>query len=146
MIVENGISIKPTYMSKTVYSLEQIMLLKANFRYVKDCSPKYITFTDECKIEALKLDAEWWYFRDIFRHLGFPEFFTSSITCKQTIANWRHNFKTKWLPGMIGTKKWRKKIERIDVSKMSKDEYIAYLEAKTAYLEELNRRIRGHDP
>jgi hypothetical protein len=58
MIVENGISIKSTYMTKAVYSLEQIMLLKTNFRYVKGCSPKYITFTDECKIEALKLDSE----------------------------------------------------------------------------------------
>jgi beta-lactam-binding protein with PASTA domain len=42
---------------------------------------------------------------------------------------------------MINVQKGRKKKEIIDVSQMSKDEYIAYLEAKTAYLEELNRRL-----
>lgn len=29
---------------------------------------------------------------------------------------------------------------------MTKDEYIAYLEAKTAYLEEIQKKIYGHDP
>lgn len=42
---------------------------------------------------------------------------------------------------MIDVHKGRKKKEMIDVSLMSKDEYIAYLEAKAAYLEELNRKI-----
>jgi hypothetical protein len=44
-------------MSKNEYDKEQIGLLKTN-KYVKDCSPKYITFTDELKIEALKLDGK----------------------------------------------------------------------------------------
>jgi hypothetical protein len=50
--------LNPTHMSKSDYSPEQIMLLKANLQYIKDCSSKYITFTDECKIEALKLDEK----------------------------------------------------------------------------------------
>ena len=41
-------------MSNKEYNKEQIELLKTN-KYVKDCTAKYITFTDEIKIEALKL-------------------------------------------------------------------------------------------
>ena len=32
-------------------------LLKSN-PYVKNCSPKYITFSDDCKMEALRLDGQ----------------------------------------------------------------------------------------
>ena len=32
-------------------------LLKMN-QYVQDCSQKYITFTDTCKIDTLKLDEK----------------------------------------------------------------------------------------
>jgi len=39
------------------------------------------------------------------------------------------------------SKRGRKKKERVDISLMNKDEYIAYLEAKTAYLEELQKRM-----
>jgi hypothetical protein len=35
------------------YNNEQIRELKGN-RYVKDCTEKYITFTDEFKIKVLK--------------------------------------------------------------------------------------------
>ena len=42
-------------MSKKEYNKEQIELLKTN-KYVNDCTSKYITFTDEFKIEALNLD------------------------------------------------------------------------------------------
>jgi hypothetical protein len=41
---------------------------------------------------------------------------------------------------LIKTKKWRKKLEKIDISKMTKDEYIRYLETKTSYLEELHNQ------
>jgi hypothetical protein len=34
----------------------------------------------------------------------------------------------------------------MDMSKLTKDEYIQYLEAKTAYLEELHERIYGKYP
>lgn len=81
-------------MTKILYTPEQIGILKEN-KYIKDCSPKYITFTDQCKIEALELDKDGWYFRDIFRHLGFPEFFVDSIISKQTIKNWRHALRIK---------------------------------------------------
>jgi len=44
-------------MSKREYTKEQIEELLKN-PYVKDCSTKYITFTDDFKVKALGLDAE----------------------------------------------------------------------------------------
>ena len=44
-------------MKKTIYTPEQIEVLKSN-QYVKECTSKYISFTDECKINALKLDDQ----------------------------------------------------------------------------------------
>jgi len=45
---------KRNCMSKKLYTQEEIGILKTN-KYVKNCSKKYITFTDEIKIKALKL-------------------------------------------------------------------------------------------
>lgn len=47
---------------------------------------------------------------------------------------------------MIGQIKGRKPKEMTNISEMTKDEYIVYLETKTAYLEALAKRIQQHDP
>lgn len=86
------------------------------------------------------------YFRDIFRYFWFPDFIINSEVPRNVIKEWRRKIKTKWLSWLIGTKKWRKKWERIDISKMNKDEYIKYLETKTAYLEELHKTKYWHYP
>lgn len=49
-------------MSKKEYTKEQVKELLNN-PSVKDCSIKYITFTDDFKVKALELDAEWIYHR-----------------------------------------------------------------------------------
>lgn len=139
-------------MTNILYTEEQILLLREN-PYVKNCSQRHCVYTDQCKIEALKLDEQWWYFRDIFRYLGFPDFYVTSKAPKQIIKNWRHALRTRWLSNMLQSRRgrktegsqWRKKEEK-DISLMNKDEYIAYLETKTAYLEEIQRMIHWHDP
>lgn len=130
-------------MSKNIYTHEQIQILQSN-QYVKSCTEKCITFTDDCKIRALKLDNEHWYYKDIFRYFWFPEFFIDSEAPLRTIKNWRHALKTKWLVNMVDQKRGRKK--KIDTSKFTKDEYIQYLEARAEYLEELHRRTAWRYP
>ena len=132
-------------MSKIEYTEEQIKELLNN-PYIKDCSSKYITFTDEFKIKALELDSNWVYHRKIFEDFWFPEYIFNSNIVPQSLWNWRYKLKNKWLSWLIKTKKWRKKKEKIDISKMTKEEYIEYLEAKTAYLEELHKTAYWYYP
>lgn len=132
-------------MSKKDYNKEQIDLLKAN-KYVKDCTSKYITFIDELKTEALKLDNKWVYFRDIFRHFWFPDFIVDSDVPKQILKNWRYNMRKKWLLWLVSTKKWRKKWEEINISKMTQEEKIIFLETENAYLKELYKTTYWHYP
>jgi Fe-S-cluster formation regulator IscX/YfhJ len=44
-------------MSGIKYREDQIKELLNN-KYVKDCTPKYITFTDEFKVKVLELDTQ----------------------------------------------------------------------------------------
>jgi len=132
-------------MSNKEYSKEQIELLKTN-KHVKNCSSKYITFTNELRLEALKMDKEWVYFRDIFKYFSFPDFIVNSEVPKQLLKSWRRKMKAKWLPWLINTKKWRKKKEKIDISKMTQEEKIEYLETENAYLKELHKSIYWHYP
>ncbi len=131
-------------MSKQEYTQEQIQLLLDNPN-VKACSSKYITFTDAFKVKALELGKVGFYPKKIFEETWFPEFVVNSQTPKQSLTNWRSKMKHKGLPWLINTQKWRKKKE-VDKSKMTKDEYIRYLETKTAYLEELNKKVSGYFP
>lgn len=118
------------------YSNEQIEELLNN-KYVKDCTSKYITFTDKFKTEVLALDNKWIYHREIFKSFWFPEYIVKSNVVERSLWNWRHKFKNKWLYGLIDTKKWRKKNENIDFTKMLPEEKIKYLETENAFLKEM---------
>ena len=132
-------------MTKIPYTQEQIQTLRSN-QYVKSCTEKYITFTDDCRITALKLDDKKWYHKDIFRYFWFPDFIIDSEIPRHSLKDWRKRVRNKWAAGIIESKKGRKKKEKIDISQMTKDEYIQYLEAKTAYLEEIQKKIYGEYP
>jgi len=132
-------------MSKKLYTQEEIGILKTN-KYVKNCSKKYITFTDEIKIKALKLYDKWIFPRDIFRNLWFPEFIINSEVPRNAIKDWRRRIKNKWLLWLVNTKKWRIKKEKVDISKMTQEEKIIFLETENAYLKELHKVAYWHYP
>lgn len=125
-------------MAKQKYSKGQIKELLNNPN-VKNCTPKYITFNDDFKLLALDLDKKWILHRDIFKKCWFPEYIINSNIPAKSLKNWRYKAKHKWIESFQNTKKWRKKKEKINISKMNKDEYIEYLEAKLALTEELKR-------
>ncbi len=123
-------------MSKQEYNKVQIKELLNNSN-VKKCSSKYITFNDDFKLLALDLDKKWMIHRDIFRKYWFPEYIINSKIPEKSLKNWRYNAKHKWIESLQNTKKWRKKKENFDISKMTKDEELEYLRTKVAVLEEL---------
>ena len=132
-------------MSNREYTREQILELLSN-ENVKDCSSKYITFTDAFKVKALELDNKWIYHRKIFEDSGFPEYIYHSKTPKISLGNWRHKLKNKWLSWLVQTKKWRKKKQKIDIAKMTLEEQNEYLRTENAYLKELHKTVYWHYP
>jgi len=122
-------------MTKIKYNEEQIKELKNN-PYVKNCTTKSLIFTKDCKLKALELDKKWIFYKEIFKELWFPKYIINSKIPKNSIFRWRRNISFKW---KIEETKWRKKKEYIDTTKMTKNEYIEYLEAKLALMEELER-------
>jgi len=131
---------KLNIMSKQEYNNDQIEELWNNSN-IKKCSKKYITFTDEFKLEALKLDKQWIIHREIFRKFWFPEYIIKSTIPEKSLKNWRYKAKHKWIESLQNTKKWRKKKEIYDVSKMTKDEELEYLRTKVTILEELKKLV-----
>lgn len=132
-------------MSKIIYSQSQIKELENN-KYVEKCTTKQIRFTNEFKIEVLKLSDKWFFYREIFEALWFPEYVVKSQVPERSYTRWKNIKKTKWLVWLIGTKKWRPTKEKVDISKMSKDEKLEYLEAEVAYLKELHKTAYWHYP
>lgn len=128
-------------MSSKRYSQDQIEELLAN-KYVKWCSEKYITFTDEFKLLCIQQDNLWVYHREIFKMCGFPEYIVESWVPAMCLKRWRALVKKSWEQWLTWNKKWRPKIERIDPSKMTKDEYIEYLEAQVASMSEVQRFLK----
>ncbi len=118
------------------YSKKQVEELLKN-KYVKDCTQKYISFTDEFKIKVLELDNKWIYHRKIFKELWFPEYICISDVVNRTLRNLRHNVKTKWKDFLLESKKWRKKVENVDINKMTLLEQNEYLKTENAVLKEI---------
>ena len=129
-------------MAKVKYTEEQIKELENN-KYVKRCTNKNITFTKEFKLELIKQTKNWIFYKDIFKNFWFPEYVINSEIPRNSLNRWKRNISRKWL---IEENKWRKKKEIIDVLKMTKDEYIEYLEAKLAIIEELKKIDRWEYP
>ncbi len=129
-------------MAEIKYSNKQRSELLKN-KYVRNCTNKNITFTKECKIEALKLEKQWIFRKDIFQELWFPEYVYNSKIPTKSIDRWKRNINRKWI---IEESKWRKKKEKFDISKMSKDEELEYLRAENAYLKELKKLVEWNYP
>lgn len=129
-------------MAEIIYKSEQIDELKWN-KYVKNCTEKYITFTDDFKLKCLDLDNQWIYWKDIFEKYWFPEHILNSKIPWESIRRWRFKYK-KWK--LVWNTKWRKKKERFDKSKMTKDEYIEYLETENTVIKELKKMLDWNYP
>jgi len=128
-------------MTKIKYTKEQIKELKSNLA-VKNATSKHIIFTKEFKLQAVKLAEKYITAKEIFKQFWFPEYVINSDVPKSSLARWKRLSK-KWI---IEEKKWRKKKEYIDTTKMTKDEYIEYLEAKLAIAEELKKLDKWEYP
>ncbi len=129
-------------MTKIKYTKEQIKEIKANIN-VKNCTEKHIIFTKGFKIQADKLAKEYISSKEIFSQFWFPKYVINSDTPKNSISRWKRNINIKWI---IEENKGQKKKEYIDISKMNKDEYIEYLEAKLAIVEELKKLDKWNYP
>lgn len=133
-------------MSKKQYTTEEVKLLNQNI-YVKNCTPKYITFEDKFKIEALRISNNWAiYCKDVYKYFWFPDFIINSNVPKETLKTWRFKLKNKWLQSFINTKKWRKQKDINWLSEFDKDQELEYLRAKVAYLEKIQDLIKSWLP
>lgn len=121
-------------MAQIKYNESQRDELKSN-KYVKNCTEKHVVFKKDFKFEAIKLHKIM-IPKEIFKKFWFPEYIINSEIPKNSIARWEKNINEKWV---IEENKWRKIKEYFDISKMNKDEYIEYLEAKLALVEELKK-------
>jgi hypothetical protein len=128
-------------MTKQIYTDTQIEELLKN-KYVEKCSKKYITFSKDCKIEVLRLSKEQIFYRDIFKILWFPEYIVNWKVPERSYNRWRRNL-TVW---KIESVKWRKKKNKVDISKMTLEEQNEYLKTEVVFLSELHKQIYGHYP
>lgn len=132
-------------MSKITYTQSQINEIETN-KYVEKCTTKQIRFTNEFKIELLKLADKWIFYREIFKILWFPEYVVNSKVPWISYTRWKNIKKSKWLIWLIWAKKWRPTKEKIDISKMSLEEQNEYFKTKVAYLEELHKTAYWNYP
>ena len=75
-------------MSKLEYSAVQIKEIESN-KYVEKCTSKQIRFTNECKIEVLKLADKWMFHREVFHKLWFPDYVVFSKVPWTSYTRWK---------------------------------------------------------
>ena len=132
-------------MTKITYTEYQRQELELN-QYVERCTLKQIRFTNECKIEVLKLAEQWFFYRDIFKSFDFPEYVVNSKVPERSYTRWKNIKKRFGLIWLIWAKKGRPVKEKIDINKMSSEEKIKYLETENAYLKQLHKTAYWHYP
>lgn len=132
-------------MTKINYTESQIKEIEAN-KYVEKCTTKQIRFTNEFKVELMKLSDKWLFYREIFDILWFPEYVTKSKVPERTYTRYKNIKKTNWLIWLIWTKKWRPTKEKIDITKMTLEEQNEYFKTENAYLKELHKTAYWHYP
>jgi len=132
-------------MTKINYTESQIKEIESN-KYVERCTTKQIRFTNEFKVELLKLADKWLFYREIFDILWFPEYITKSHVPERTYTRYKNIKKSNWLIWLIWTKKWRPTKEKVDITKMNLKEQNNYLQAEVAYLKELHKTAYWHYP
>jgi len=132
-------------MTKIIYTETQIREIESN-KYVDKCTTKQIRFTNEFKVELIKLSDRWLFYREIFDKLWFPEYITKSKIPERTYTRYKKIKKKNWLIWLIWNTKWRPKKEKIDITKMNLNEQNEYLKTKVAYLEEIHKTAYWHYP
>jgi len=132
-------------MTKIIYTESQIKEIQVN-KYVEKCRTKQIRFTNECKVEVLKMADKWLFYREIFDILWFPEYVIFSKVPGISYTRWKNIRNKNGLIWLIWTKKWRPIKEKTDISKMTLKEQNEYFKTKVAYLEELHKTAYWHYP
>lgn len=132
-------------MTHIIYTESERQEIEQN-QYVEKCTLKQIRFTNEFKIEVLKMVDTWIFYREVFRMLWFPEYVVRSKVPERSYTRWKNIKQKSGLVWLIWAKKWRPVKEKKDILKMNRDEKIEYLEAENAYLKELHKIAYWHYP
>lgn len=129
-------------MSKRIFTMEEQEVLRNNPNVVS-CSEKSITFIPAFKQQAVRKHKEGMTPQSIFAIAGVPVSLIGNRTPNSLLKRWIA-IEQKWGIDALLTdgrgkhgKMGRRRKERVDKSKMTKDERIAYLEAENDFLAQL---------
>jgi hypothetical protein len=95
---------------------------------------------------CIEQDELWIYHKDIFRSCSFPDYIVDWNIPKRSLWRWRRQIRQGWEEALVWKKKGRPKVEKIDLSKMSKDEIITYYKTENTFLRELHKQKYWHYP
>lgn len=125
----------------TKYNKIQIEELSNN-PYVLKCGKTWITFSKECKLEAVKLWNNWISTKRIFKDFWFPEYVVDDIIPKNSVCRWNKQYLLHWEDAFWKLSKRWKKLgfkwkKKLNINKLTNDELIEYYKTENAYLKEL---------